>query len=325
MTTYRPPRPPAVRPRPTELVLPLAAIAIAVLLPLAYAEVLPDPVATHWGWRGVPDGAMPRTVDHVLLAVLTALVALGPLWGAAHADRGAARVLVGVANAGAAMFAVLRWWTLEANAGAADWTGAAPLGWRELGLSFGAALVAGLGGAWLARSRPEHPPATRTVAPAAIAPDDTVVWVGRQTAGPALVVPVVAVVTGIALIAVVPGVDRVAMIAIAGVLGLVAAALLVFTRVAVAVSERGVDVRLGPGRPHVMVPLADVTSVAVQHVEPMAYGGWGYRVVPGARAVVIRRGEGLRIGRRGRPDLVVTVDGADDAAAVLGGLIARRS
>jgi hypothetical protein len=325
MTTYRPPRPPAVRPSPAELALPIAAVAVAVLLPLAYAEVLPDPVATHWGWRGVPDGALPRAVDHALLAVMTALVALGPLWGAARADRGSARVLVGLANGGAAMFMVLRWWSLESNAGAVEWPAAAPIGWRELGLTLAATLLGGVAGAWLARGRPDHPPSTVTVAPAELAPDDTVVWVGRQTAGPALVVPAAAVVAATALVAVVPGVDRVATLAVGGVLVLVAAALLTFTRAAVAVSERGLDVRLGFGRPHVVVPLGDVTSVGVQHVEPMAFGGWGYRVVPGARAVVVRRGEGLRVGRRGRPDLIVTVDGAADAAAVLQGLIARRS
>lgn len=324
MTTHRPPRPTAVRPRPAELVLPLAAVAVAALLPFAYADVLPDPVATHWGWRGVPDGSMPRVVDHLLLAVMTAVVALGPLWGAARADRGSARVLVGVANGGAATFGVLRWWSLEANAGAADWSVAAAIGWGEMALTLTAALAAGLVGAWLARGRPDHPPVTRTVAPTTIAADDTVVWVGRQTAGPALVVPIVVVVAGVTMIAVVPGIELLPTLVLASALILAGAALLVFTRVAVAVSERGVDVRLGPGRPHVMVPLADVTSVAVQHVEPMTFGGWGYRVVPGVRAVVIRRGEGLRIGRRGRPDLVVTIDGADDAAAVLGGLIARR-
>jgi hypothetical protein len=314
-----------VRPRPAELVLPIAAVAVAALLPLAYADVLPDPVATHWGWRGLPDGAMPRVVDHALLAVMTALVALGPLWGAARADRGTARVLVGVANGGAAMFMALRWWSLEANAGAVEWRSAAPVGWGEMGLTLAAALVGGVVGAWLARGRPDHPPSTVTVAPAVLAPDDTVVWVGRQTAGPALVLPAVAVVVASVLVAAVPGVDRTATLVVGGVLVLAAVALLTFTRAAVAVSERGLDVRLGFGRPHVFVPLADVTEVGVQHVEPMAFGGWGYRVMPGVRAVVVRRGEGLRIGRRGRPDLVVTVDGAADAAAVLQGLIARRS
>ena len=322
MTTTRPPRPPAVRPRPTELALPLAGVAVAALLPFAYAGSLPDPVASHWGFGGVPDGNLPILADHLALLAATALVVLGPLWAAARADRAAARVLVGLAHGGAAMFALLRWWTLEANAGAATWRDAGPLVAGDVLVALGVGAVAGLAGARLARSRPDHPPATRTVAPVEVAPGDHVVWVGRQTAGPALVVPAAAVVLAAVLVAVVPGPAA----AVVPALLVAAVALATFTRVAVDVSDRGLSIRLGPlGWPRIRVPLGDVTSVAVQHVEPMAHGGWGYRAMPGVRAVVVRRGEGLRVGRRGRADLVVTVDGAEDAAAVLTALMARRS
>ena len=318
MTTIRPPRPPAVRPRPSELVLPLAAVVVAAALPLAYAGTLPDPVASHWGFDGVPDGNLPRTLDHLALLVTTVLVALGPLWAAARADRSSARVLVGLTNGGAALFALLRWWTLDANAGAGSWRDAAGMGPGEVAVAVASALGAGALGAWLARHRPEHPPTTRIVAPLDVAPGDRVVWIGRQTAGPALVLPVGAVVAGIVLAVAVPGPTLVVVPA----LGVAAVALATFTRVAVAVSDRGVDVRLGPfGWPRIHVALTDVTAVGVEHVEPMSHGGWGYRAMPGTRAVVIRRGEGLRIGRRGRADLIVTIDGAEDAARVLTTLV----
>lgn len=321
MTTVRPPRPPAVRPRPAELLVPLAAVALAVALPFAYADVVPDPVASHWGLGGVPDGSLPRVVDHVLLAVVTLLIALGPLVAAAHADRSSARLLVGLAHGGGTMLALLRWWSLEANAGAASWRAAGALTGGRVVVALVVAVPVGVLGAWLARGRPDHPPTTRTVVPADLAPDDRIVWVGRQTAGPALVLPAAAVVVGAVAAAAVPGPALVVVPA----LGVAALALATFARVAVAVSERGVDVRLGPlAWPRLRVRLGDVTTVGVEHVEPMSFGGWGYRMVPGARAVVVRRGEGLRIGRRGRADLVVTVDGADDAAAVLGALLARR-
>ena len=321
MTTIRPPRPPAVRPRPAELVLPLGAVLVAALLPLAYAGTLPDPVASHWGSGGAPDGNLPRLVDHLALLVTTVVIAVGPLWAASRADRPSARLLVGLAHGGAALFALLRWGSLEANAGAASWRGAGVLGLADAAVAVVAALCAGALGAWLARNRPDHPPATRTVAPLEVAPGDRVVWVGRQTAGPALVVPVVLVVVGAVLALVVPGPGLV----VVGPLGLAAAALATFARVSVAVSDRGVDVRLGPlGWPRLHVAIADVTAVGVEHVEPMSHGGWGYRAMPGRRAVVVRRGEGLRIGRRGRPDLIVTIDGAEDAARVLGALTPPR-
>lgn len=321
MTTTRPPRPPAVRPRPAELVLPVAGLAVAAVLPFAYGGRLPDPVASHWGFGGVPDGNLPIPVDHLVLLAATLLVALGPLLAAARADRAAARVLVGLAHGGAALFALLRWWTLEANADAATWRDAGPLLAGDVLVALGVGVAAGLLGAWLARTRPEHPPATRTVAPVPVAPGDHVVWIGRQTAGPALVVPAVAVVVAAVLVAIVPGPAAVVVPALV----VAAVALATFTRVAVDVSDRGLSVRLGPfGWPRIRVPLAEVTSVAVQHVEPMAHGGWGYRAMPEVRAVVVRRGEGLRVGRRGRADLVVTVDGAEDAAAVLTALIPPR-
>ena len=314
MTTIRPPRPPAVRPRPAELVLPLVAVAVAAVLPLTYAGSLPDPVASHWGFGGVPDGNLPALVDHLVLLAATVLVALVPLFAAARADRLSARVLVGLAHGGAAVFGLLRWWTLEANAGAASWRGAAPLLVGDVLVALGLGVVAGAVGAVLARWRPVHPPSARTVAPVEVAPGDRVVWVGRQTAGPALVIPTGAVVAAAVLAAVVPG----PAVVVVPALLVAAAALATFVRVSVAVSERGVEVRLGTlGWPRIRVPLAAVTSVAVEHVEPMSHGGWGYRAMPGTRAVVVRRGEGLRIGRRDRADLVVTVDGAEEAARVL--------
>ena len=55
----------------------------------------------------------------------------------------------------------------------------------------------------------------------------------------------------------------------------------------------------------------------------MSYGGWGYRVRPGVRAIVIRGGEGLRIGRTNKADLVVTVDDAATGAGLVNALLQR--
>jgi hypothetical protein len=91
-----------------------------------------------------------------------------------------------------------------------------------------------------------------------------------------------------------------------------------FTSITVAAGPAGLRVRFGPlGWPVVRVPLGMVERVTVEDVEPLDYGGWGYRALPGVRAVVIRRGVGLRVERTGRPDLVVTVDDAATAAGVL--------
>ena len=59
----------------------------------------------------------------------------------------------------------------------------------------------------------------------------------------------------------------------------------------------------------------------VEQVNPMAYGGWGYRLRPGVRAVVTRGGEALRLVRTGKADLVLTVDDAATGAGVINSIL----
>ncbi len=105
------------------------------------------------------------------------------------------------------------------------------------------------------------------------------------------------------------------------VLPLVALAVAAFGQVRDRRPARG-DVACGwLGFPRLRVPIEDVATVTVEDVAPMSYGGWGLRQVPGATAVVVRRGEGLRIERRSGRLFVVTVD---DAAMAAGVLLAHR-
>jgi hypothetical protein len=84
------------------------------------------------------------------------------------------------------------------------------------------------------------------------------------------------------------------------------------------VGPAGVTARLGWfGWPRVHVPIADVGEVRIEQVVPYEYGGWGWRLVPGVSAIIVRRGPGLRIARRTGRTLVVTIDDAGRAAGVL--------
>jgi hypothetical protein len=97
---------------------------------------------------------------------------------------------------------------------------------------------------------------------------------------------------------------------------------LLLAQVRLTAGPGGAVVALGPlGIPYVRIPLDEVASAAVEEVTPLAYGGWGYRVRPGVRAFVIRAGQGVRLRRTGKPDLVITVDDAERGAGVVNALI----
>ena len=310
-TTLHPPRSLPAR----ELVVPALAVLAAVVLPLLVWSRLPDPIAIHWGLDGRPDGSAPLVVDVVLFAVLTVLIALLPLVAVVRAHRDAARTMLTLSHGMGAFFALLRWRTLELNLDVASWEAAGSLTLLDIGLLLGLAAPFGLMGWWLGGLHPELPRAVREVVPQTLPSDGQLVWVGHQAwsvarvAGPALIL------AGGFTTAV-----RVAAetLILGGTLVLVGVLLWWFTTITVATGPAGLKVRFGPlGWPAIRVPLAAIEGIEIEDVEPMAYGGWGYRVMPGVRAVVIRRGVGMRVRRAGQPDLVVTVDDAATAAGVL--------
>jgi hypothetical protein len=71
--------------------------------------------------------------------------------------------------------------------------------------------------------------------------------------------------------------------------------------------------------------LADVHSAEVTSISALRdFGGWGNLTAPdGRQGWITRSGEALVVHRHTKPDFVYTVDGADEAAAVLNTLVAR--
>jgi hypothetical protein len=93
----------------------------------------------------------------------------------------------------------------------------------------------------------------------------------------------------------------------------------------VRVDARGVRVRSVIGVPWVSIPLDQITSADVIEVQALAqYGGWGIRwALNGRIGVIVRSGEALEVHRAKGLDLVVTVDDAGTAAALLNALVTR--
>lgn len=298
----------------------VVTVGIVAALPWAVRERLPDPVASHWGLDGRPDGSLPLLADAVLPALLLAAMVAIPWRAVAAADRRVGRWLLAVVTSVVALLAALRIVTLMANLDAPDWSAAGRLTPSVL---LAMLVVAGVGaalGRWVGATLPERTPRRRSVAATARRDDEVLVWHGRASAPPALLaMPLIALAAAFAAV-LAPAPVRGPLIALALLVGVVAAA---FGSVRATVGPAGLVVRLGVlGWPRVTVPLADVETVEVEDVEPLHYGGWGWRAVPGVRALVLRRGEAIRVGRRSAPTLIVTVDGADTAAGVLAALAA---
>ncbi|GHD03730.1 hypothetical protein GCM10010313_19100 [Streptomyces violarus] len=99
-----------------------------------------------------------------------------------------------------------------------------------------------------------------------------------------------------------------------------------FARVYVTVGRQGLTVT--PGRlpwPRIRVPLEAMTGASHREIDAFGdFGGWGYRIRPGASGVILRSGATLFVRRAGGRDFAVTVDDAATAAALLNTLIARR-
>ena len=88
-----------------------------------------------------------------------------------------------------------------------------------------------------------------------------------------------------------------------------------------------VVVAFGPfGRPRRIVALSDVREVSAGQIEPMEWGGWGYRWNPAAHATaaVIRRGPGIILGLEDGRRFAVTVDDAHAGAVAVGQAIEAR-
>jgi len=310
-TTLHPPR--SLPPR--ELIIPVLATIAVVVMPLLVWSRLPDPIAIHWGLDGRPDGSAPLVVDVVLMGVLTALISFLPLVAVLRGDRRTARTMLALSFSMGALFVLLRWRTIALNLDVSVWTEAGSLSLLDVVLLIVVVTPVALLGWSIGGRHPDLPRPQYAVIPQVLPPGGHLVWVGHQTWSVARVLGPALVTVGGAVTVI-----RVAAetLVIGGTLVIVAVLLWWFTSITVAVGPAGFKVRFGPfGWPAIRVALADIERIEVEDVEPLAYGGWGYRAMPGVRAVVIRRGIGLRIVRRGRPDLVVTVDDAATAAGVL--------
>lgn len=305
------------------LVVPVALLAAAVVVALAWRDRLPDPVASHWGRDGV-DGT---SSFGALLAVVPALglpAAIGGWALAFGAGRSATVRRAGVAVAvwTSAFTAGIVVVVLRAQLDVATAAQARDLD-AELAVVFLAPVVVAVLAAWAMPGDPRRPttePVPGSSPRLDLAPGAQASWVRRvEWVSPVVLLP--------------------ALGAFAALMGVatrswwLAAALLVFLVVlvggltgwTVAIDERGLVARSRLPRPRVVVPLDEVVRADVVTVHPLReFGGWGLRLdLHGREGVVLRAGEAIEVTRAGGRRLVITVDDAATGAALLNTLAAR--
>ncbi len=287
----------------------------------AAADRLPERIAVHWGPDGQPDRYTDLTGATTTSALLTALTPLLLVAVAAVVDRSARSVLGGAAAGLAVFVATVSFGAVLAQR---DTTGPVALPGAVIAIGAVAALAVGIGLGWLGRlPRPDldGPAAPLPAdAPRLDVPATTRLgWVGGASLPGAAVGALV--VLGMlplawAAVAVSPWLWVVA--------GLVGALMVAVTSARVVVDHDGVRVST-LGLSWSRIPMERVASAEVGQVSALGdFGGWGWRIGrDGRRGFVTRSGEALVVHRRGEPDVVVTVDDARGAAAVVNTLAAR--
>jgi hypothetical protein len=290
--------------------LPAAGIAVTAAVS---GGSLPDTVPIHWSGLGEPDAfASTWTLLRWTLgtAVMAGAVASGAV--AVIRRRTSAAGLVALA-AGLGGVACAVWLTSVATTLPASDPYTARLGWHVLWIPAAIAWAAMF--SWLVGRIDNHD------VPTSAAPDRSsgsrTAWVTVLRSE--LFVSVCLIAAGvIAVIALTtePTIWPLVCVPLA--------AMLLFSNVRVIVDRRGLRLLAGPfSTPLKSVPLADIVTAEAVHIDPLKWGGWGYRVIPGRSALVLRTGPGLVLRLRDGRRFAVTVDDPDTPAIVLTNL--RRS
>lgn len=307
-------------------VLPLLLLAGAAALTLAWAPRLPDPVALHWGLDGVDRvGSLAGLIAP--FAALAGVLCLPLVVGSSLVTGTWRRGVVGLSAAMAALTGGLTVGMLAVQLDVDDATTVASPG-AAVAIPLVAALVIGILAAWLAGPEPALPaddPVPADAARLTLPDGGRAVWSAPLPAIP-LAVPVIAV--GVLLA------TAVALGVLTGSwwmllpMALLSVVLLLTLGWRVQIDRTGLRLSAVLGWPRYRVPVGTITRADVVEIDPMReFGGWGVRVGRGGRGgslgFVTRRGEGIAVERSGAATVVVTVDGAEQAAALLNTMIDR--
>lgn len=296
------------------LVVPAVLGALLIAPFLLYWSDLPNPMAIHWGPGGEPDGSAPAIVLLVGLALMAVAVVVAVRRVVAVTPGEGPSFIAGM-YAILVVLVVVSWLSVLANRNVAAWEAADSVTLLSILIAFAAGLGAGVAGWYLSGGNQQVVSREPGEAPVADVEDPVrAVWSSRGYGKLTTVIGIGAIIAGITIW------QWAGWILV--LIGLVA---LMFSVVRVTVSGGWIVVSLGWwGYPIWKVSLDSVQRAEVESVHPMAYGGWGYRVRPGVRAVVTRGGDAIRLVRDSGSDLVYTVDDANTGAGLINAIVGAR-
>jgi hypothetical protein len=294
----------------------LAAPATVALLRATLAGDLPEPLPVHWDASGEVD-------ETATLGGFTAAVGAVTAVGAAltlfllvlRSRRAVAPEAVVLGGWLTWVFAAVYAQVLLGAQGAAT-AAEVELGWLAVvgTLLVPTALAALL---WWLLPRPEvADPAGPPASSLTVGPDERVVWLGTARSR-------VLLVGGAALLA--AGSVLALRVTVEGlVLAGTGLLLALLSSLTVRVDREAVTVRWGILPLRHRLPLDSLVAARTEEVEPMRWGGWGYRASTRGRAAVVRRGPGLVLTLRDGREFAVTVDRPEQGAELVNALLAAR-
>ena len=313
---------------------------LVVAVPFWWRERLPDPIATHWGLSGVPDGSSSFAEFAVLPVGVWALlagIALVPLLRGRDVSQRRMRGWTGALLCGGAVFSVgLAALTAWANLDVPDWRQARSLNWQVVVLLV-FSCGAGWSGWWVARLGPdgtgpaetgpdgtgsEEHPNRRTELDAQPLRPEGLVWVASATNRWLLALSAFAAAALVLLLVLALLGSTSTPWVFAAMAALSAPTSFVLSAVRVRVGVEGVTLACSPLRcPVRRIPLHKVDGARVEVRNPSSVGGWGYRGLPGNATIMLRGGECLVLRYRSGSELGISVDDAERGAGLINALL----
>lgn len=311
------------------LLFPVALVAVALGVVLAWMPELPTTVAVHWGLHGA-DGYGPRWTLPLLLGVLglgLPLLLGGIAVGSTRTAPGWAAKLLTVVSSGIGVLLSVAFTAAVGVQRGLETAREAPDILPFMAIGFGSALIVAVVAWFLLPKAVRSHAALTPVAPLALAADERAVWLGTARFPLPVIAAIVLPTLGVAAFA---SSAAAAQGGVAVALLLIPILVILLTLASadwrVRVDATGLGVRSILGLPRWTIPLADIETAGTTTVVALAeFGGWGVRWSGMGRiGVITRSGQALEVRRRDGRSLVITVDDADAAAALLTARIAAR-